>query len=129
MPAPETTGRLQTMVLWEAHGTDDYGQIAVLPPIELFVRWNTKRTESLDPLGNTVALDAVVIVDRKVTIGSIVWLGELADWLGTGSGSGMNDSELHEVITYSETPDIRSRVRRRELGLRRYKDALPEPTV
>ena len=88
-------------------------------PQEIPVRWNITRTVAQDPQGNNIMLDAQVIVARKIEPGSRMWLGTLAEWVGTGTGSGASDEELHEVKTISETEDIKGRNIRRELGLMR----------
>lgn len=128
MPAPEQTNRYQKAVLWMASGTDDYGQPKTVAPVEIRVRWITKRTQVNDPQGNAVSLDATAVVDRKISPGSVMWLGEYADFLGTGSGSASDDTELHEVKTYDETPDLKGRLVYRTVGLARYRDALPTLT-
>ncbi len=46
-----------------------------------------------------------------------MWLGELADWYGTGSVD--TDDELMEVKTFSQTPDLKARVVYRTVGLMR----------
>ena len=87
------------------------------------MRWNTRRNRALDPQGNTILLDASAVVEREIPVGSIVWLGELAEWSGTGSGD--VETELMEVKTYRETPDVRNGEVRRVIGMMKYKGVLP----
>lgn len=125
MPAPETSDLIDRALLWTARHVDAYGNPRVdTPPEEVDVRWNQRRTMGADASGNPVALDAMVAVDQEIPVGSVMWLGSLADWLGTGSGG--PEDELHEVMTYNESWDLRGRECRRELGLRRKGDALPQ---
>lgn len=123
MPLPlETMDRTQKAVLWAKSTTvDDYGQPTVSSPVEITVRWNTQQADALDSQGRPITLDASVVVDREIEIGSQMWEGELADWLGTGSGG--TDSEVMEVVTYSEAKDLKGRYTRREVGLKRFRDA------
>lgn len=126
MPPLETSDRWQTATLWEYVGKDRFGQPKVSStPIELDVRWNTARRLVLVPDGNKVALEAEAVVNRQIGIGSVLFLGALADWTGTGSGSAGEESELWEVVTYDETPDLKGRNLRREIGLKKYRDTLP----
>lgn len=123
MPPIETAFRCQTAVLWEADGYDDYGSPKVLAPVELNVRWEEVQTEALDAKGNTIAIDAVVVVDRVIAEGSIMWQGKLDDIPGT---TGIpTDGNLKQVIKYSDIPDIKARYCRRLVYLMRWSDVLP----
>lgn len=123
MPQMEVSYLPQDAVLWPATGVDDDGEVTVGAPVEIRCRWVYKRMETLDRKGSTIALDALVVVDREVADNSLLWLGKLEDWYGTGSaGVGVG---LHQMVTYSGTPDLKGRVQRRTLGLKRYKDRLP----
>lgn len=124
MPAQETSHRFQTALYWPFAGVDDYGQPVVSSsPQELSVRWEQTRQEATDPQGNTITVDAVAVVDRKVTVGSEMWLGSLDDWLGTGSGSAGSDDEVMRVASYDEVPDLRGRATWRQAGLQRKSDS------
>lgn len=123
MPAPETAHLNQDAVLWAANGVDNYGEKTVGSPVEIRVRWNAKRMETVDSKGSPMALDALAVVDRDVIDGSILWLGTLDDWYGTGSaGVGVG---LHQVVTIETIRDVKGRATRRTVGLMRYKDRLP----
>jgi uncharacterized delta-60 repeat protein len=126
MPVVETSRRQQKAVLWAASRHDEFGQPTVDSPAEVDVRWNTNRRESLDAQGNVIALDADAVVDRRIAVGSIMWLGKLVDWYSTDVNN--NDSELMQVKTYSETPDLKNRFARRTVGLMRHRDELPALT-
>lgn len=123
MPPLETDDLDHKAVLWALAGYDRYGRPKVGAPEEVDVRWTWRRSEALDPQGNTVSLDADVAVDRKIKPGSKMWKGELADWYGTGSAG--DDSELMEVVTYAEADDLKARETRRQVGLKRYQDKPP----
>lgn len=91
-------------------------------PQELRVRWIDGRSEAFDPQGQPTALDATVIVDREIPIGSIMWKGKLDDLLGT---AGPEDATLHQVVTVTYTPGIKARTTRRRVGLVRFRQTLP----
>lgn len=123
MPAPEESGRTVDAVLWTAGAPDRYGQPTVNDPIDICVRWNTKRRQAYDANGNLIALDATVVVDIQIPIGSLMWKGCLDDWMTPGTGT--SAEEVMEVVTYGETDDIRGRESRRTVGLRKYRGSIP----
>lgn len=124
MPAFETMDLKQKAVLWAVadDGTpddfDDHGEHKVKAAKEISCRWVEKHTEVVDNDGNTIALDAEVVVGIEVKIGSILRLGKQ-----TELPSPLN--KLYEVVVIATTPDIKNRNTRRTLLLRRYSDELP----
>ncbi len=118
MPAPELADRKQKAVLWAASGVGDYGEHKVTAATQLNVRWEEKRREAVGALGNSIAIDATVVVDREVAVGSIMWLGKKDD-LATPP------VDLKEVVDYQEIPDVKNRKRRRVVLLVRYSNELP----
>lgn len=126
MPSIETEDLWQTALLWESIDVNDDGEPIVNgTPIEIPVRWLHRRTKGTDPDGNLVALDAVAIVDRDIPIYSIMWLGAYSEFVGTGSGSAGMFTELMQVRTFDDAPDLKNRFIRRSVGLIRFKDQLP----
>lgn len=123
MPPLEVDDLCQDATLWERTGYDDYGHPLLAAPVDIRVRWEYKRTETVSRTGSPVAIEAVVVVNRDVPVDSVMWLGTHAQWLGVGSAG--SDSELMMVESYEEIPDEKARVIRRTLGLIRYKDELP----
>lgn len=125
MPPPERTDRKQRAVLWAVTGTNNHGQkVCTTTGVELKVRWVGKQAVRLDPQGNTIAVDATVIVAQDVTIGSIMWLGALADIPGTGTPP-LPESDLMQVKTFDKTDSMNPNFVRREVGLMRYNDTFP----
>jgi hypothetical protein len=123
----ELAYRTQKAVLWEAVGVSDEGEpTRAAAPVEVLVRWQTRRDEAGDPLAGVVARDVTVVVDRDVPIGSILWEGSLADLVALPPGTG--PVPLLEVVGITKTPDLKGRAVRRTATLRRYKDVLP-PTA
>lgn len=126
MPRIETSNRYNTVVLCEKSGTDEYNNSTRLAPVEIQVRWEENQGEMLLPDGSTIAVDAYAAVNQNIPNGSILWLGTLADWVGTGSGSSDPQVDLMEVVGQRKVPDVKGRVYRRTLGLKRYKSSIPE---
>jgi hypothetical protein len=124
VPPPERAKLTQKAIVWLAEGTDRYGDPKVSDtPIEIRVRWITGRMESLDANGNVMALEATAIVKREIPVGSRMWLGSLAEFMGTGSAGA--DTEIMEVKIYNEVPDEKGRNRTRSVGMMRFHDEKP----
>lgn len=118
MPAPETDRRYQAAVLFPATGVDRYGQPTMGSPREIRVDYDDSKRDVLNSQGQRIAVDGVALVIEHIDIGSELWLGELSDWLGTGSGSAMTTPiDVLVVKTYTETPDVKNRYKTREIGL------------
>ena len=118
MPDIETQGRHQRAVLWEAADLDNYAKPTISEAVEILVKWNEQRQESLDAQGNTIAIDATAVVGRHIEVDSIMKLGTIEDLGEAPTG-------LMMVSTYSETRDIKGRGIFRSVGLIRYGDTLP----
>jgi len=122
MPDIESAWRYQKAVLYMANGYDNYGNPKVDAGIDINVRWEDVTSETVDAKGNTVSIDAVVVVDREIAIGSILWKGRLEDIPGT---TGVPDGDLRQVIKYSEIPDTKAQYFRRLVYCMRFKESLP----
>ncbi len=117
MPAPELSHRYQPAILFPYEGNSDgYGQPLMGTPVPLRVRWSDTQSDQLDPQGRRVRVDATVRVDREITIGSEMWLGEWNDWIGTALGQ-TDDTKVMVVKTYNAEPDVRNRYIDRVVGL------------
>lgn len=127
MPPFETMDRTERALLWETTGgIDQYGQYAydfLAYPVEICVRWNDDRMLSSDAQGNPLTLDAEVIYDREVKVGSLMWKGRLSDLPGTGTAA--PEADLMVVETRKRVKDIKGRFTRWSYGLLRFKDTLP----
>lgn len=113
--------RVQEAILWPLNTYDRHGQPTVGNPVELLVRWVGQQSQSLDPAGNVITIDATVVLDQDVTIDSLMWLGTLNEWKN-GGGSQAPGKPLMVVKAFNSTPDVRGRATRRTAGLMRYQD-------
>jgi hypothetical protein len=127
MPPIELEARYEKAVLWEPPSSDikqdDYGASRITPPAEVRVQWVTDKRRIQDVFGTTVNVDAMAVVAQEVKVGSLMWLGELADWTGTGSGG--QDDEVMKVVSSSTQRDIKGRVTRRTVALQKFGDDVP----
>jgi len=123
MPALQTRNRRQKAVYWAANSNDKFGEVKVDAAIEIKVRWEKDHNEVLDPKGASIVTEATVVVDREIIIGSILWLGALADLPALVA----DYEDLKQAIVYNETPDIKNIARktRRTVKLMKYSNQLP----
>ncbi len=126
MPPLETDDLFEPAVYMAKSGVGRYGQVVRSAPVQIQVRWEWERRELTQADGTVVVTDAWAAVDREMQSGDTLWLGELLNWLGTGSGLEEDTNEVCEVVYYAEIPDLKNRHRRREVGLRRYMGARAE---
>jgi hypothetical protein len=122
MPPIETDARFQKAVLWQMSGVDDYGEPRIDYTEELSVRWEDRRTQMPDPLGNMITVDATAVVDKRIEMESLVWKGEVDNLPGTSFTAELD--ELMVVVAYTEVPDVKGRFYRRTVGLKKYRDTL-----
>lgn len=108
--------RRQYAVLWANNGYDSYGQPDVSSPIELRVRWEATLKQITKPDGSPLNIDATVIVDREIAVGSYMWLGRLNQLEGT---AGIAEINVMEVISCIPVPDLKNRVTHRKVLLMR----------
>ena len=110
--------RFQKAVLWTFAGYDGHGEVKVSAAAEIDVRWEEGNNEMRGPDGHNVAVDATVVVGQEIDVGSILWLGAIAD-VATPPVS------LKQVVAKKSTPDDKGRHYRRALGLMKYSNELP----
>jgi hypothetical protein len=125
VPSLELKDRYQYAVLWAFAGYDASGEVVVDDPVEVRVRWEEQSTDPrrgqiLGPDGNLVTLLSTVVVDRRIEVGSLMWKGRLRDY------NANVETQVREVVLYSEIPDLKNRNTRREVGLGFYKGTVPD---
>jgi len=123
MPTLETGDLDQKAVYWPYDSLDTYARKKVSATyVELDVRWLEGQVEVTDTNGDTITVDALVVVDREIAIGSVMWKGEEADLPDPLTGL----TDIKEVVNYKETPDVKGIETRRVCHLMKYGDNLPE---
>jgi hypothetical protein len=109
-------------MMWSVTGKDRYGKYVVSStPEEIAVRWEESVQQSQNATDNVVSKPCTVYVDRAVLIGSILRLGTLEN-LPTPL------TDLREVTSYKEVPDLKGRNVQRTVTVTRYNEQLPEAT-
>lgn len=129
MPEPSRSDLLDTALVWRITGLID-GEPVLSAPVQLTpptsgVRWNSSKRDGKDAKGQKISLDATVMVKVDIPIDSIMWLGSLTEWYGTGSGSGAVDPEVMQVVSKNDVSDLKGRETTRNLGLMRYRGTPP----
>lgn len=120
MPPLETRRLHQKALLWVWLRDDEYARPVVDEVIEIEVRWEFRQEKMVTTDGRVVSVDAIVVVDRDIPMGSVMWLGEMVDWVGTGTGT--QDNELMQVVIKGNIPDLKNRHNRRTVGLIRFRN-------
>lgn len=124
MPAMEVSDLHQIACYWALSTYGDYGETrmgALTDAVQLNVRWEERKSQAINPQGNTVATDVMVIVDRVVTPGGMMWLGEKDDLPSAVSSL----TDVYQIIEVRAIPDVKNRHTRRRCKLMRYSDTLP----
>lgn len=125
MPPIEESDLNQDAVLWPRTGRSQTNRPIVGSPVELSVdadtgvRWNRIRRERVEADGSPLIIEAEVITDQEVTVGSLMFEGRLQDWVNDGT------KQLMEVAACYHTPDINARVSRYKLELAKFDTKLP----
>lgn len=125
MPPLETKDLLRAAVLWNFIGYDNDNKPLHAAPVQLTppagVRWTWKRTMITDAQNNTFWIDAQAVVAQKIDPDSLMWLGTLGDWYGTGSVDNLTlGTELCIIKDYREARDLKNRFTRYRVGLMKY---------
>ena len=124
MPPMEASHRFQKAVIWTESSADEYGRKTLATGTELTVRWEDASIFPRPELSEEEELDATLVVNQVVALGSIIWKGQLTDLPSPVSST----TDLFEVIRFSEIPDIKGREIRYLCGLQKYSDTIPTVT-
>jgi hypothetical protein len=104
--------------------TNRMGEIVYDLPVQIPVRWVYVKRESKDAKGNTISIDADVVAAVSIVVGSLLLLGTMGSYVGTGSAGG-DAVEFMRVETRNWGEDIKGRIVRYEYGLCRFRGKLP----
>ena len=122
MPPIEEDELDQTALLWERIGTNDNGEpLLSLLPQEIDVRWENQ-FGGLGAISDESKYDVRIVVDRDIPKGSILRLGDLSDWQGTGSA--LDEQDLVEVVFSFKVPDLKAREYRRVVYCNRSRSGI-----
>lgn len=121
MSSQEQWGRYQPAVLWSAVGFDNNAQPTYSAPVQIYVRWDDVKKQRQRPDGTTVEINAELLVDQDIKIGSKMWRGSLDDWYAEGSSGYM--TQLMEVVNFDRQQDMKHRFATRTVSLTRWKSS------
>jgi len=131
MPPLETMDLIDTALLWTVDGVDRYGKykrstdyVELSPTTGTGVRWVNVVKEVQDKEGNTIKIDAEVVVTLDIDIGSTMWLGGEAD---IPDGLDEPNADLMKVVVFNKTEDLKglSQNTRRTVSLVRISNTIP----
>lgn len=134
MPPVSRASLHQRALLWRVPSsgprTDADGELILTDdePTEIRCRWESQLVEAVSSAlagGNTVAYQAVAVVDRDVPVGSLLFNGSEDDYFGTGTAGPEETNEMYQVVSFDRIPDVKGRSFRRVCGLARFKDRMP----
>ena len=97
----------QTAVLWVAEAPDNFGKPTYAAPVIIGCRWTVQTVEFITPNGERELSRAVLIVDRDITLGSMVFLGTIADL--TDEDNPRENDGAWEVRHFGSTPDLKGK--------------------
>jgi hypothetical protein len=119
----ETDDLVGSAVLWvkSPARADSYGRIKLEAKEEIPCRWIDSEYQATSGNSDAKSVTATVFVDRRIELGSIMAKGTLAQLSEIPS-----NRDLHEVIRYTEVPDVKGRAVRRSVTLAKYNDILPD---
>lgn len=120
----ESSDLHQFAVLWTLTGSDAYGEPTITGSgtyTELPVRWEHKVRDVLRPDGTPQQVDAAVVVNQEVSIGSLIWEGAANDLPSPISGI----TDVYQVVATERIPDVKNRATRRRLFVIKFRDGLP----
>lgn len=135
MPDLEVADLYERAVGWLADGrANARGEnIVASDAVELICQWDDSARQMRSPKGDVVTVSSQVDVDQAVPIGSILFRGSIEDLANLEAVTVENVTQpaadlatLWEVVALDETPDMRSRVSTRTLGVNRYSEDISQ---
>lgn len=124
MPAPEQEASWidGSAVVWLKSGYGDDGSPTVSAPIQIAISFSRKQRLIKGDKGELIAIDATARVSGEVEIGSIIWLGSLAEF------NAMTEDEqavagYYEVVNNSVVKDIKGREVSYKIMLSRHSES------
>jgi len=98
-------GLIHTAVWWERGDPDGYGDFDWEDPVEVDCRWVQSNDLFTDSLGEEKRCTARVYLDRDVTVGDFLKLGDLDD-ITSASGYPPNKDGAYQVQRFDKIPDL-----------------------
>ena len=101
-----TRMRKQSAVWWERTGTDDGGDPTFATPIQIACRWVDEHEEFIDPKGTRRISDSIVNVDREMTVGDLLRLGDFE--FNLIRDNPFDNTGVGEIKQFTNLPNLRN---------------------
>lgn len=102
----------QPMLYWEKLASSTAGKpVYSVNPVSMLVRWSDEMVEVITPQGRTVMSNSNIMAATEMKVGSIVFLGTVADWrkLPTYPARPSPVQGGREIILTGHIPDRKGR--------------------
>ena len=99
--------RKQDAIYWARVGYDVNGQPTYDSPVGIECRWEDTAEEFIDAQGTRCVSRAVVYVDREVTIGGVLMLGDV-DSSGLEEEYPLENEGAVEIKQFSKMPNLKA---------------------
>lgn len=100
-----TRMRKQKAIWWErSAGTDRHGKYSFSAPVEIDCRWEDVRGEILSPTAERQMSVTTVYVDRDMSVGDRLQLGEMES---DTPDNPMDSATSHEIQRFEKLPNLK----------------------
>lgn len=97
----------QRAVFWAPLGEDQNGNMQFDEPVEVRCRWTDMNTLYVKPHGEQAASRCLVMVDRDMDVGGVLWLGVLEDV--EDQDEPMKNAGANIIQAFNKVPDVAAR--------------------
>ena len=105
--------------LWYSFaGNNELGEPTVNPRVAIKCRVEEEVQDDMSPTSNLLEEDHMIKVDREISVGDIIWVGE--------DPGGNPSSDFLKVVNYEEDPDVKGKKYDRWVRVSFYGNELPE---
>jgi hypothetical protein len=94
----------QKAVYWPPEGTTGGGATIYGEAVQIKCRWEDISEEYTDTAGDTKISNSKVMVDRKLEVGGVLWLGALVDV--PSSTDPMSNDGAYEIKKFNSVPSF-----------------------
>jgi len=97
--------RRQHAVWWKRLQADDYGRYSYASPVAIKCRWDENVGQTMSAKGDMVASSSTVYVDRVMSVGDKLKLGEIDSNTSTDP---REDPLAFEIMSFEQNPNFRN---------------------
>jgi hypothetical protein len=119
MSKPALSGLVEKAVLFAFASNNNFGEPQVSAGVEIKARWEIENGETLGPRDTVIKTVAIVLVDRDIEVGSLLWNGALVDLPSPVT-------ELYKVADFNKVQDLKKRLPpTRYVRVTKFSDTMP----